>query len=391
MKIGVIIGSASGRGSAVETLTPLASRLMSHEVAVCKDNFGRGAPPSWARLVPKKAAAGYVQTLRASVASLLDWGAKLLICIGGDGLASYVLDAMVSRDGAETPAETTAGATPKMRVALMGIASGSVNVGPIVTFGPEDIPTLDIDALAATSRKSIDAVDVSVDGRHLAYGLNDVVIGNSFLGTLDGVVVNLSASALLRDGVKRMIEPSSNIASGNFRLRKNGAPVAVSMKKPAQIIASPLGRHEFFGRAVAGVLCNAAFMDGAAALALFDSVIVRAAAPAHGFTDMARSEHLLFGPGDRIELSGLGPDADIIVDGNPYERKGETVGLSFRADIADVLVPPARTSARAGAQVGSEIRAEAQTQARAKVQSDNQASRTEPRRNPARDPASKTV
>jgi hypothetical protein len=168
--------------------------------------------------------------------------------------------------------------------------------------------------------------------------VNDVVLGNSFLGTLDGETVNLSARAMLRDGVKQRVEPSATIATEAFDLCKNGARIEVAMVRPAQIIASPFRPREFFGRAIAGVLCNAAFMDGAASLGLFDEVIVKASEPARGFHNTARAEHLLFGPGDLIEISGLTEDADIIVDGNPYAREGRTVQLCFSPAIAQTLV-----------------------------------------------------
>jgi len=354
MKIGVIIGAASGKGAAPETIVSLADRLRACEVAVCGGMFGCDKlPPGWSRLTVRPSvtqslsggplqATDYVRNLYTSVASLLEWGSEILICIGGDGLCSYVLDAMIARER-EGPAHSQSARST--RVALLGIASGTINVGPVIAFEPEDIPRLDVEALVTSSRKSIDAVEVCVDGRHLAFGLNDVVIGNSFLGTLGGEVVNISARELLHSGKKLKIEPSADIVGENFRLRKNGAPIVVSTGSPAQIIVSPLRRREFFGRAIAGVLCNAAFMEGAAALGLFDTVIVRAAAPLRGFVDTARSEHLLFGPGDQIEIEGLSPDADLIVDGNPYERGGEVVSFCLRPDIAEVLVPAATNGA----------------------------------------------
>jgi len=352
MKVGVIIGAASGKGTAPETIALLASQLRACKVAVCGGMFGCDElPPGWSRLTARPQltqslsggplqATDYVKNLYASVANLLEWGSEILVCIGGDGLCSYVLDAMIARER-----EGQAPSARGNRVPLLGIASGTINVGPVIAFGPDDIPRLDIEALFTSSRKSIDAVEVCVDGRHLAFGLNDVVVGNSFLGTLGGEVVNISARELLHSGRKLQIEPSAHIVGENFRLRKNGEPIAVSMESPAQIIVSPLRRREFFGRAIAGVLCNAAFMEGAAALGLFDTVVVRAAAPFRGFIDTARAEHLLFGPGDYIELEGFGPDADLIVDGNPYEREGKVVRFCLRPDIAEVLVPAATNGA----------------------------------------------
>ncbi len=321
MKIGLIIGSASGKGYAPEAMISLVPRLQSHDVAICAGPFGCDSPPSsWSRL-STEASASYVENLRSSVASLLDWGSDMLICIGGDGLASYVLDAIISR-GKKLP--------------LLGIGSGTINVGPIIAFRTEDIPMLDISKLSV---KTIDAVEVSVDGKHLAYALNDAIIGNSFLGMLEGRVVNLSAKALLDYGRKLEIEPSPHIARKDFCISKNGLRIENSMQKPAQIIVSPLRKREFFARAIAGVLCNASYMDGAAALGLFDTVIVRAATPLRGFENMELSEHLLFGPKDFVEIEGLSRDGDIVVDGNPFHREGEVVSFKLRIDVAEVLVP----------------------------------------------------
>ena len=324
MKIGVVIGSASGKGFAPEAIISLVPSLQSYDVAVCAGPFGCDSPPSsWSRLTPELSAS-YVENLRGSVASLLDWGSDMLICIGGDGLGSYVLDAMISHGN---------------KVRLLGIGAGTINVGPIVAFGIEDIPMLDISKLSA---KTIDGVEISINGKHIAYALNDAIIGNSFLGTLEGRVVNLSAKALLDDGRKLEIEPSFDIVSRDFCIRKNGLRIENSMQKPAQIIVSPLRKREFFARAIAGVLCNASYMDGAAALGLFDTVIVRAATPLRGFENMALSEHLLFGPGDLIEIEGLTRNGDIVADGNPYLRegtRGEVVSFKLCLDIAEVLVP----------------------------------------------------
>ena len=214
MKIGVVIGSASGKGFAPEAIISLVPNLQSHNVAVCAGPFGCDSPPSSLSRLTPELSASYVGNLRSSVASLMDWGSDMLICVGGDGLGSYVLDAMIDKG---------------KRLPLLGIGSGTINVGPIVAFGIEDIPMLDISKLSV---KTIDAVEVSVDGKHLAYALNDAIIGNSFLGTLEGRVVNLSAKALLDDGRKLEIEPSSDIVSRDFCIRKNAFGSKITCRSP---------------------------------------------------------------------------------------------------------------------------------------------------------------
>ncbi|MDP2791868.1 MAG: diacylglycerol kinase family protein [Rectinemataceae bacterium] len=322
-KIAVLIGPSSGKGSALESEEALASWLKGRDVAVCAGRFaGTGAQASWARLRPTgdaDRAKGYVEELRASVATFAAWRADLLVCVGGDGLASYAADAMLASG---------------IRMAMLGIAAGTINVGPIISVG---IEALKHESLDACSTEPVGAVEVLVDDQHLAYGFNDIVIGDTFLGTVGGRVASFSAQALLDRGEKVEARASADIASRDFGLWKNGKKLDSNLRQPAQIIVSPLKSREFFARAVAGPLCNAAYMQGPAALALFDSVIVAAGPPGHGIEDFSASEQILFSPEDVIALRGLTGAGHVIVDGNPYARRGETVGFKSLPDLVDVV------------------------------------------------------
>jgi len=322
MKVGILFGPASGEGAPIRAERLLAQRLERRSVAICGGLFGgSGKQPGW-KTLGATPASGYLESLRGAVAALEAWGAELLICVGGDGLASYAADAML------------AGPRP---IAMLGIAAGTINVGPIVTLDIDGIPSLDVERL---SFAKVGAVQVLVDEKHLAYGFNDVVIGDTFLGTLDGGIAGLSVRALLERGEKLRCAPSPDIAGPAFSVKKNGASIPVGMDAPAQVIVSPLGSREFFARAVTGVLCNAAYMRGAAALALFDSVIVRAGSPARGFSDFSASEQLLFGQGDTVELSGLASAGQIIVDGNPFLRSGEVLRFISMIDLVSIARMP---------------------------------------------------
>lgn len=318
MKLGILFGPSSGSGQAVRAETILSEKLEGCQVAVCKGIFGGNRPsPAWTTLNPLPAG-GYVDGLRAAVGALGAWGADILVCVGGDGLASYAADAMLS-------------GTRSM--ILLGIAAGTANVGPIVSAGLEELAALDPNRLPI---ERIGAVEVLVDGDHLAYGFNDIVIGNTFLGTLEGGTVNLSVAAMLERGAREAAEPSSHITESSFVVRKNGREIAQRMKRPAQIIASPLGRREFYGRAISGVLCNAAYMRGAAALAMFDSIIVRPGNPVHGISDFSVAEQLLFDKDDTVEIGGLTADGQIVADGNPHIRSGDSIGFKSIPDLVDV-------------------------------------------------------
>ncbi len=330
MKLGILFGPGSGDGGSIRAEKLLARRLEGQSVAVCQGLFGGSRRPGdsggseatalWERLAvaPSGHPDGYVGELRAAVAALSAWEAELLVCVGGDGLASYAADAML------------AGLKP---VPLLGIAAGTINVGPIVSLGLDGIADLDPEKLKI---EKVGAVEVSLDGVHLAYGFNDIVIGDTFLGMMDGAAKSLSVRAMLEKGEKREASPSPDIVGPAFTVRKNGIGIEPGMRRPAQIIVSPLGKREFYARAIAGVLCDAAYMKGAAAMALFDSVIVRAGSPERGISDFSATEQLLFGPGDWVEISGLAAAGQIVVDGNPFARTGDRVRFRSMPDLVDV-------------------------------------------------------
>jgi hypothetical protein len=331
VKIGILFGVASGRGGWKSAESILSERLASHEVAVCSGPFeGRGKDRAWKSLPAKGAeGGGYIERLTAAVRTLADWGADLLICVGGDGLASYAADAVL------------ASGRP---MALAGVAAGTINVGPIVSIGLDALAGFDPERLV---RRRVGAVEVLSAGRHLAYGFNDLVLGDSYLGTLDDEVVNLSADALLERGEKIAAVPSAMVAGPGFGVLKNGRLLRSRLEKPAQVVVSPLGEREFFARAVAGVLCEAPYGKGMAALVLFDSVIVKAGRPDRGWEDFSSCEQLLFEPGDSVEVTGLDPCVRVIVDGNPFAPKADRLEFRSLPDLLEVAgLAPAQAGGR---------------------------------------------
>ncbi len=321
MKAGILFGSPSGNGAAARAESLLSEAFRGQSVAVCRGPFCGTKPWAAWTVLDCGTFPGHVENLRAAVTALADWGADILVCVGGDGLASYAADAMLS------------GARP-MR--MLGVAAGTINVGPIVTLGIEELPFLDPESLAV---EKASAVEVLLDGAHLAYGFNDVVIGDTFLGSLDGNTVSFSVKALLEEGVKRVKAASPCVTGPGFSVRKNGLPILSGIGRPAQIVVSPLGPREFYARAVAGILCNAAYMKGGAALALFDSVIVKSGGLERGVSEFSTSEQLLFEPEDLIEINGLSPEGQVIVDGNPFMRTKDTVQFRVIPDLVDVAGP----------------------------------------------------
>ena len=149
-RAGVLIGPSAGNGRAFQCETALAGWLSGREVAVCEGRFsGSGAQAGWSRLAAAAAGAGgraekargYLEDLRTSVAAFAAWGADLLVCVGGDGLASYAADAMLASG---------------RRMAMMGIAAGTINAGPIVSIGGEALDSGVLDDLRTESVAAVE-------------------------------------------------------------------------------------------------------------------------------------------------------------------------------------------------------------------------------------------
>jgi hypothetical protein len=316
MRIAVLFSPGAGNARDFRRLGEiLAARLAGHEAYVCSGRFGADYLGA-ASLCSFKERSSYVESVKAATLSLAAKKPDLFVCVGGDGLASYAADTLVRREATAVP--------------MLGIAAGTANVGPIVSVGPTELDRLRFDELGFVR---IGAIDVSLAGRHLAYGFNDVVIGTTFLGTVDGRPVSLSARALAERGEQVVEDPDPRIVEEDFAVEKNGRMVPGGLPRPAQIIVAPLGEREFFGRAVAGALCESAYSANKAALALLDSVVVRPSGIERGLAEFARADHLLFGPGDAVVLRGLAARSQVVVDGNPFLRGGADIEFAYRAGL----------------------------------------------------------
>ena len=179
-----------------------------------------------------------------------------------------------------------------------------------------------------------------ISGEHVGHAVNDVVIGNTFLGTTeDGGIANFSARAMALAGEKEVCAANGNICTEEFFVTKNGKTVPHRMAQPGQIIISPLDRDRLEGRAIYGALCSAAYTPCKGAVALTETVMISAEAEDAGMESFCPIEHLLFGPEDSVILSGFTEYADLILDGNPYIRTCDTVELRYHPDLITVALP----------------------------------------------------
>jgi len=310
-------GGAENFGKAGEAIL---RRFLPAAMKTCAGALGGDYLPG-AALCEFQAASGYVETIRSAVASLARGAPELFVCVGGDGLASYVADALCGEG---------------LHIPLLGIAEGTANAGPIVSMTAEELGGLDLDSLAL---ERVGAVEALQDGLHLAYGFNDMVIASTFLGTVGGKVESLSVEAMAGRGIKVVEAPDPHMSTAGFWIAKNGHRLEKGMAHPAQLVVSPLRQGEFYGRAVAGVLCQAAYSPRLAGLALLESVLVRPSEVEEGVGDFARVDHLLFGPRDRLMVHGLSSGAGLVSDGNPFLLRNSDLEFRYRPELVAVARP----------------------------------------------------
>lgn len=320
MKAAVVFSPGAGQRQHFSTIGDKLVRLFGvHRLVTCPGSFGGDYLPG-AAVCEADRTGGYVQVLGNITRALLAQEPTLLVSVGGDGIASYIADAML-----------TAG----FNVPMMGIAAGTANVGPIICMTADDLDQYDVSEWAYFTTAAVEVIA----GDHVGYAVNDVVIGNTFLGTEGDAVVNLSAEAMARRGEKLICKANGNICTEDFRITKNGRPAAHRIARPGQIIISPLDRDRLEGRAIYGALCSAAYTPCKGALALTEQVMISADAEDAGMDDFCSVEHLLFGPEDKVVLTGLTEHAQLILDGNPYIRMDDTVELRYHPDLITVAMP----------------------------------------------------
>ncbi len=319
MRIGVLVNPSAGHGQkARAVISRLEESWQGHELLALA---GPSAPSfTRATLLPEPDG-GYVEKLLGSVRTLLDAGAQMIVTLGGDGTAAYAAEAL---------------GDTRRTVPLLGIGLGTANVGPIVTLSGDD-PIPPVEALAFVPG---DGVAVFSGGRRIAAGYNDVVLGNTYLATVDGETVTADGQTLLTEGRVVRGRPLENVFGPDTRVTKNGRPLPVSLPAVGQAIAAPLSQDRLYGRAVHGIYCYAPDSPTQGALTLSARPLVSYEPDERGYDAFAPEERLLFSAADEIAITGLDSSILAVCDGNPWPLAGGAVTLHYVPQ--DVLIAKRR-------------------------------------------------
>lgn len=297
------------------SLPASASILGGLDEVVCVKEFGGSLFPKAESISVE--GLEYKRAIEAAVQALLDHNIDVLVTIGGDGLASYAASALIKLKDRKT--------------LMLGIAAGTANVGPIARpFGSQSIELL--------KPVSLDAIEVCDGDKVVGYGFNDLIIGDTFLGTLDDKVVNFSARALAQQDKLVVQEPSEDIFTDSFTLKLNGRKLDIdNPRRFKQACASTLNGQSLSGRAIFGGLINAAGKAHPAAFAMADRILVDSRQENWGYKGIVSSSTVCFESGDEIVLEGLADKAQLIIDGNPFARTSQLVRLRCAAGAIRAL------------------------------------------------------
>ncbi len=226
----------------------------------------------------------------------------VMLAAGGDGTLAAVAN-ILALHGKDAPP-------------LVGIGTGSANVGPLVTALGGEVGNLDWRQLA---ERAVDGVRYAVGGEQLGIAFNDVVFSNTFFGMLYGARVDLDARAMLA-GRRQTASPAA-VCGPRLRVWKNGHVVLSGQQmRISQLVICPVNDSvRFLGTAASGFLSWGPYVGCPAVLAAGSSLLIRTQLR---LDDLLAAEplqlfHVAFGQQDEVVVEGLCPGAVLVADGTP--------------------------------------------------------------------------
>ena len=314
MRAAVLMNTLSGGADRIaEISAAIKSFLKGYEIVSVDDYGGNVLQPD---IMLQAIEGGFIPRLNAAVDAVSAYEPELYVLAGGDGIAAYVADRLLAKD-------------PTCKPKFVGVAMGTANVGPIISFTAEELSDLTPEDLHF---ESCGAVEARSCGKHAAYGFNDIVLGNTLLATVDGKTCTVSAADMCRDGSKTPVDPHEHLGE-NLTVIKNGKELPAVRHAVSQIIVSAMERERLYGRAVTGVLCLTDGNEEKGAMTLTERPLVILDYDRRGYEEFAFESHILFSQKDEMEVRGLDDDVLIIADGNPIALEEGRAEMRYVPDI----------------------------------------------------------
>ena len=299
MKTALLYNYKAGKGLPAELVVrKLCDFFSGDELLVTDEGLLFPALPV-SYVVPEETQ-GYFDAIKAKVKALADAGAERFVSVGGDGTATYVKNAMYEL-GINFP--------------ILGVAAGTANVGPIVSVTLEQLEGRHI---SEAKEVCYDGIAVYVKDKFISLAFNDLIVGDTFLGTIDGQTCSLSVRALLERGEHTPVKPAEHIVTDDFVIELNGKELVPNREIIRQIVLSPVAHESHYGRAVYGPVGKCDWCEKKGVIALCDYIAVSFEEDGTGVDRISSTQYLIFGPNDQVVLRGLAEEACLVCDGNPY-------------------------------------------------------------------------
>ena len=318
MKTALLYNYKAGKGLPAELVVrKLCDFFSGDELLVTDEGLLFPALPV-SYVVPEETQ-GYFDAIKAKVKALADAGAERFVSVGGDGTATYVKNAMYEL-GINFP--------------ILGVAAGTANVGPIVSVTLEQLEGRHI---SEAKEVCYDGIAVYVKDKFISLAFNDLIVGDTFLGTIDGQTCSLSVRALLERGAHTPVKPAEHIVTDDFVIELNGKDLVPNREIIRQIVLSPVAHESHYGRAVYGPVGKCDWCEKKGVIALCDYIAVSFEEDGTGVDRISSTQYLIFGPNDQVVLRGFTEEACLICDGNPYFLPSDRFEVRYEPALARTI------------------------------------------------------
>ena len=317
MKTALLYNYKAGKGLPAEQVVRKLCGFFSGDELLVTDP-GLVFPSLPVSLVEPEPAEGYFPLLRARVKALAEAGAERFISVGGDGTATYVRNAMYEL-GINLP--------------ILGVAAGTANVGPIVSV---TLDQLEGRHISQTHEVCYDGISVYVNGQFVSLAFNDLIVGDTFLGTVEGETRSISVRALLEEGTISPKKPTEHIVTDAFAVELNGKDL-VPGGTIRQIVMAPVAHENHYGRAVYSVIGKCDWCEKKGVIALCDYIAVSFEDDGAGVERFSSTQYLIFGPNDQVVIRGFTEEACLICDGNPYFLPSDRFEVRYEPALARTI------------------------------------------------------
>jgi hypothetical protein len=324
-KIGLVVNPRSGGQTPAHNLR-IAQRLVEairvDAVVTGPGLLGGEALPS-ARIVAIPPLTGRAAS-QAVAHAVLEEGVDALVVIGGDGTLSDIAF-VVYRAGSHCP--------------ILGVGAGSINAGDLITCKASQVEELRGRDFRV---ESVNALEASFNDQVMALAFNDVVIGATIVGTINGAYQDLDANSFMES--RQVPGQPRPIGTDTARVTKHrqAQEIVVGVGRSVGTVIAGFTHYDcFFGKAIIGGVGLSSVAGVSAGCLVCEQALVRTRLDLqeHLKTEPVRSAYVSLTDDAVIRVTGLDYPAVLCADGNPLAafRPADMAQIRVRPNAANVL------------------------------------------------------